>query len=42
MTYYSVIAVLASDGLTKKHFGHYAILNILSLGSSSSLEMALG
>ena len=33
MTYCSVVAVLALVGLTKKRFGHYAILKILSLRS---------
>ena len=28
MTYCSVVAVPALVGLTKKHFGHYAILKI--------------
>ena len=35
MTYCSVVAVLALVGLTKKRFGHYAILKILSLRSPS-------
>ena len=33
MTYRSVVKVLALVGLTKKHFGHYAILKNLSLKS---------
>ena len=33
MVYCSVIGVLALVGLTKKPFGHYAILKILSLRS---------
>ena len=36
MTYCSVVAVLASVVLTKKHFGHYTILQILSLRSPSN------
>ena len=28
-----VVTVLALDGLTKKHFGHYALLKTFSLGS---------
>ena len=35
MTYCSVVAVLALVGLTKKRFGHYAILKILPLKSPS-------
>ena len=35
MTYCSVVTVLASVGLTKKRFGHYAILKNLSLRSPS-------
>ena len=35
MTYCSVVTVLALVGLTKKRFGHYAILKILSLRSPS-------
>ena len=35
MTHCSVVAVLAIVGLTKKRFGHYAILKILSLRSPS-------
>ena len=35
MTYFSVVAVLALVGLTKKCFGHYAILKILPLRSPS-------
>ena len=31
----SRVTVLALDGLTKKHFGHYAILKIFSLRSPS-------
>ena len=31
----SVVTVLALDGLTKKHFGHYAFLKIFSLRSPS-------
>ena len=30
MTYCSVVAVLALVGLTKKRFGHYALLKLLS------------
>ena len=37
MTYCSVVAVLALVGSTKKRFGHYAILKILSLRSPSRL-----
>ena len=37
MSYGSVVTVLALVGLTKKHFGHYAILKILSLRSPSTL-----
>ena len=37
MTYCCVVAVLALVGLTKKLFGHYAILKILSLRSPSDL-----
>ena len=33
MTYCSVVEVFALVGLTKKRFGHYAILKILSLRS---------
>ena len=33
MTYCFVVAVLALVGLTKKRFGHYAIVKILSLRS---------
>ena len=43
MTYRSVAVVLALVGLTKKRFGHYAILKILSLKSprtSSALYSA--
>ena len=35
MTYCSVVTVLAIVGLTKKCFGHHAILKILSLRSPS-------
>ena len=35
MTYCSVVIVLALVGLTKKRFGHYAILKNLSLRSPS-------
>ena len=35
MTYCSVVKVLVLVGLTKKRFGHYAILKILSLRSPS-------
>ena len=31
----SRVTVLASDGLTEKHFGHYALLKIFSLRSTS-------
>ena len=34
MTYCSVVTVFASVGLTKKRFGHYAILKLLSLRSA--------
>ena len=36
-------AVLALDGLTKKHFGHYAILKLFSLRSpgKQACEQAL-
>ena len=37
MTYCSVVIVLALVGLTKKHFGHYAIFKNLSLKSPSCL-----
>ena len=37
MTYCSVVTVLALVGSTKKRFGHYAILQILSLRSSSNI-----
>ena len=36
MTYCSVVTVLVLVGLTKKRFGHYAILKILSLRSPST------
>ena len=39
MIYCSVVTVLALVGLTKKRFGHYAVLKILSLGSPSSLML---
>ena len=35
MAYGSVVTVLALVGLTKKRFGHYTILTILSLKSLS-------
>ena len=35
MHYCSMVAVLPLVSLTKKRFGHYAILKILSLGSPS-------
>ena len=38
MTYCSVVAVLVLVGLTKKRFGHYAILKILPLRSPSSYD----
>ena len=38
MTYCSVLAVLALVGLTKKRFGHYAILKILPLRSPGSSD----
>ena len=38
MTYCSVVAVLALGGLTKKRFGHYAILKNLSLRSPSEFD----
>ena len=38
VTYCSVVAVLVLVGLAKKRSGHYAILRILSLRSSSSFE----
>ena len=37
MTYSSVVTVLALVGLTKKRFGHYAILKNLSLKSPRSV-----
>ena len=36
-TNFSVVTVLASGGLTQKHFGHYAILKIFSFTSPSTL-----
>ena len=41
MTYCSVVAVLALVGLTKKRFGHYAVLKILSLRSPSTVYVDL-
>ena len=38
MTYCSVLVLV---GLTKKRFGHYAILNILSLKSPRKLAVGL-
>ena len=38
MTYCSVVAVPTLVGLTKKHFGHYVILIILSLRSPSRIS----
>ena len=38
MTYCSVVTALALVGLTKKRFGRYAILKVLSLRSPSSPE----
>ena len=35
MTYCSVVAVLVLVGLTKRRFGHYAVLKILALRSPS-------
>ena len=35
MTYCSVVTVLALVGLTKKRFGHYAVLKSSSLRSPS-------
>ena len=40
MTYCSVVTVLALVGLTKKRFGHYAILKILSLRSPGRMYIA--
>ena len=40
MTYCSVVTVLALVGLTKKHFGHYAILTILSLRSPRHFKVS--
>ena len=37
MTYCSVVTVLALVGLTKERFGHYAVLKILYLRSSSTV-----
>ena len=37
MTYCSVIAVLVLVGLTRKRFGHYAALEILSLMNSQQI-----
>ena len=33
MTYFPVVTALALVGLTKKRFGHYTIMKILSLRS---------
>ena len=41
MTYCSVVAVLALVSLTKKRFGHYAVLKILSLRSPSRNSVRL-
>ena len=41
MSYCSVPAVLALFGSTKKHFGHYAILKILSLRPPRELRFLL-
>ena len=41
MTYCYVAAVLVLVGLTKKRFGHYAILKILSLRSPRYLKRLL-
>ena len=38
-TNWSKVTVLALDGLTKKHFGHYALLKIFSLRSPSILSI---
>ena len=38
MTYCSVVTVLALVGLTKKRFGHYAILKNLSLRSPKEIR----
>ena len=38
MTYCSAVAVLALVGLTKKRFGHYPILKILSFGSPNVIS----
>ena len=38
MAYCYMVTVLALVGLTKKRFGHYAILKILSLRSPSKIE----
>ena len=42
MTYCSVVTVLALIGLTKKHFGHYAILKNLSLRLPSEVASGQG
>ena len=34
-----MVTVLALDGLTKKHFGHYALLKIFSLRSPREEEV---
>ena len=41
MTHCSVVAVLVLVGLTKKNFGHYAILKILFLRSPSRSTLDL-
>ena len=38
MTYCSVVTVLASVGLTKKRFGHYAVLKNLSRASKVDVK----
>ena len=39
MSYCSVVVVLVLVGLTKKRFGHYAILIILSLRSQERITV---
>ena len=40
MTYYAVVGVLALVGLTKKRFGHNAILKILSVRSPRNVSIS--
>ena len=42
MTYCSVVTVLALVCLTKKHFGHYAILTLLPTAFYDFLSYAVG